>query len=66
MIKIIFITLSALEKVFHLFSNCIDWEILGQDGMIFEKIFKFYSNNQWLWCRKQTWFNMADILHVLS
>jgi hypothetical protein len=30
-----------------------------------EKSFKFYSNNQWLLRREQTWFNMADILNAL-
>ena len=24
-----------------------------------------YSNNQWLLCREQTWFNMEDIFYVL-
>jgi hypothetical protein len=33
--------------------------------MRFEKSFKFYSNDQWLLCREQTWFNMTDILHAL-
>jgi hypothetical protein len=33
--------------------------------MRFEKIFKSYSNDQWLLCREQTWFNMVDILHAL-
>jgi hypothetical protein len=49
-----FITLGELEKISHLFSNNIDWEIIGQDGMRFEKNFKFYSNDQWLLCKKQT------------
>jgi len=31
----------------------------------FEKSFKSYSNDQWLLCKKQTWFNMTDILHAL-
>jgi hypothetical protein len=31
-----------------MFSNNIVCEILVQDGMGFEKSFKFYSNNQWL------------------
>jgi hypothetical protein len=60
-----FITLGELEKMFHLFSNSIDWEILSQDEMRFEKSFKSNLNDQWLLCRKQTWFNMADILHAL-
>jgi hypothetical protein len=33
--------------------------------MRFEKSFKFYLNDQWLLYKKQTWFNMADILHAL-
>jgi hypothetical protein len=33
--------------------------------MRFEKSFKSYSNDQWLLCRKQTWFKMTDILHTL-
>jgi hypothetical protein len=40
------IILGELEKMFHLFSNSIDEEILGQDGMRFETLFKSYSNNQ--------------------
>jgi len=48
-----------------MFFNSIDWEILGQGGMRFEKSFKSYLNDQWLLCKKQTWFNMADILHAL-
>jgi hypothetical protein len=60
-----FITVGKLEKIFHLFSNSIDWEILNQCGMIFEKSFKSYSNDQWLLCKEQTWFNMANILHDL-
>jgi hypothetical protein len=51
--------------MFNLFSNSIDWEIFGQGGMRFEKNFKSYSNDQWLLCREQTWFNMVDILHAL-
>jgi len=43
-----FITLCELEKMFNLFSNNIDWEILGHCGMIFKKDFKSYSNNQLL------------------
>jgi len=48
-----------------MFSNSIDWEILDQGGMRFEKSFKSYSNDQWLLCREQTWFDMTDILHAL-
>jgi hypothetical protein len=33
--------------------------------MRFEKSFKFYSNDQWLLYREQTWFNMAEILHAI-
>ena len=47
-----------------MFSNSIDWKILGQDGMRFEESFKSYLNDQWLLDRKQTWFNMADILQA--
>ena len=65
MIKREFITLCKLEKIFYMFLNNIDREIIGQDGMRFEKSFKSYPNNQWLLCREQTWFNMAGILHVL-
>jgi hypothetical protein len=60
-----FIIIDELRKMSHLFSNNIDWEILGQEGMRFEKSFKSYSNDQWLWCREQTWFNMVDIQHAL-
>jgi hypothetical protein len=51
--------------MFYMFFNSIDWEILDQGGMRFEKSFKSYLNDQWLLCKKQTWFNMADILHAL-
>jgi hypothetical protein len=51
--------------MFYLFSNGIDWEIIGKDEMRFEKSFKSYSNDQWLLCREQIWFNIADILHAL-
>ena len=51
--------------MFHLLSNSIDWEIICQGGMRFEKSFKSYSNDQWLLCREQIWFNMVDILHTL-
>jgi len=57
--------LDEFEKIFHLFSNSIDWEIIDQDEMRFEKGFKSYSNDQWLLCKEQTWFNMTNILHVL-
>jgi len=43
-----FITLGELGKVFYLFLNSIDCEILGQGGMRFEKSFKSYSKNQLL------------------
>jgi len=59
------ITLGVLGKIFHLFSNNIDWEIFGQHGIRFEKSFKSYSNDQWQLYREQTWFNMTDILHAL-
>jgi hypothetical protein len=51
--------------MFHLFSNNIDCKILSQCEMRFEKSFKSYLNDQWLLYRKQTWYNMTDILHVL-
>jgi hypothetical protein len=62
-----FITLSELEKIFYLFSNSIDWDIIGQSDIRFEieKSFKSYLSDQWLLCREQTWFNMIDILHDL-
>jgi hypothetical protein len=60
-----FITLCELEKMFHLFSNSIDWEILGQGGMRFKKGFKSYSNDQLLLCREWTWFNIANMFHAL-
>jgi hypothetical protein len=41
-----FITPGELEKIFHLFSNNIDYQILAQGGMRFEKSFKSYSNYQ--------------------
>jgi len=31
--------------MFYLFSNNIDWEILGQGEIRFEKSFKSYSND---------------------
>ena len=37
----------------------------GQGRMRFKKSFKFYSNDQWLLCREQTRFNMANILYIL-
>jgi len=33
--------------------------------MRFEKSFKSYSKNQWLWCWEQTWFNRVDTLHTI-
>ena len=38
-----FIILGELEKLFHVFSNSIDCEIIGQCGMSFEKSFKILS-----------------------
>jgi hypothetical protein len=49
----------------HLFLNSIDWEIFGQCGMRFEKSFKSYSNDQWLLCGEQIWFNITNIFHAL-
>ena len=54
MIKKGFITLDELEKIFYLFSNSINWEILDQGEMRFEKSFKSYSNDQCLLYREQT------------
>jgi hypothetical protein len=34
--------------------------------MRFEKNFKSYSKDQWLLCKKQTWFKMVDMLHALT
>jgi hypothetical protein len=45
-IKKLFITIGELEKIFYMFLNSIEWEIIGQYGMRFEKSFKFYSNDQ--------------------
>jgi hypothetical protein len=44
--------MGELEKISHMFSNSIDWEILYSGGMRFKKNFNFYSNNQWLLCRE--------------
>jgi hypothetical protein len=33
--------------------------------MRFEKSFKSYSNDQWLLCREQSWFNMTNIFYAL-
>ena len=60
-----FITLGELEKILHLFSNSIDKKNFGQNKMRFQKNFKFYSIDQWLLYREQTWFNIANILHNL-
>jgi len=30
-------TLGELKKIFHMFSNSIDYEIIGQGGLRFEK-----------------------------
>jgi hypothetical protein len=51
--------------MFNLFSNSINREILGQGGIRFENGFKSYSNDQWLLCIEQIWFNTTYILHVL-
>jgi len=51
--------------MFYIFSNSIDWEILSQVGMRFEKSFKSYLSNQLLLYREQTWFNIADIFYAL-
>jgi hypothetical protein len=36
-----------------------------QYRMRFEKNFKSYSNNQWLWYSEQTWFDIVDTLHAI-
>jgi len=64
MIKKWFIILSELEKIFDLFSNSIDREIIMQGRMIFQKTFKYYLKNKWLWCWEQIWFDKGDTLHV--
>jgi len=33
--------------------------------MRFKKSFKSYSNDQWLLCKEQIWFNMTNIFHTL-
>jgi len=48
-----------------MFSNSIDWEILSQVGMRFEKSSKSYLSNQLLLYREQTWFNIVDIFYAL-
>jgi hypothetical protein len=50
-----FITLDELAKIFYMFSNSIDWEILSQGAIRFEKSFKSYSNDQWLLCGEQSY-----------
>jgi len=64
-IKRWFITLDELGKMFYMFSNSIDWEILSQVGMRFEKSSKSYLSNQLLLYREQTWFNIVDIFYAL-
>jgi hypothetical protein len=39
-----FIILGELGKMFHMFSNSIDYEIIGQGGMSFEKSFLLRTN----------------------
>ena len=48
-----FIILSELRKIFHLFSNSIDWKILAQGEMRFKKSSKSYSDDQWLLFREK-------------
>jgi len=36
-----FINLVELEKIFHMFSNSIDCDILVYNGMIFERVSNF-------------------------
>ena len=40
-IKKEFITLGELKKMFHMFSNSIDWEIIGKDEIRFKKRIKY-------------------------
>ena len=49
--------------MFNMFSNSIDYDILVQCKMRFEKSLKFYSKNQWLWCKKQIWFDKENAIH---
>ena len=65
-INIWFRTLGELENIFNIFSNSIDWEIMGQDEMRFEILCKYYLNYQWLLCKEQTRFNITNILYVLK
>jgi hypothetical protein len=51
--------------MFHMFLNSIDSKILAQSGMRFKKSFKSYSNDQWLQCCEQIWYDREDILHAL-
>jgi hypothetical protein len=60
-----FITLGELEKIFYLFSNSIDYKSLHKVKWGFEKSFKSYLKNQWLWCWEQTWFGRVDTLHAI-
>jgi hypothetical protein len=60
-----FITSDELEKIFYLLSNNIDWKFLNQGKIKFEKGLKSYSNNHWLLCIEQIWFNMTNIIHAL-
>ena len=60
-----FIILGELKKMFHMFSNRIDYEIFGQGEMRFKKSFNSYWNYQWLLYKEQTWFYMTDILSAL-
>jgi hypothetical protein len=36
-----------------------------QGGMIFKESFESYSNNQWLWCWEQIWFDVVDTLNAI-
>jgi hypothetical protein len=36
-----------------------------QGGIKFEKSFKFYPNNQWLWCWEQIWFDRVNTIHAI-
>jgi hypothetical protein len=41
----VFITLDELGQMLYMFSNSIDYEIIAQSGMKFEKSFESYSMN---------------------
>jgi hypothetical protein len=36
----------------------VEWDL--------KKQIKSYSNNYWLWCWEQTWFDIVDTFHVIT